>query len=138
MEKTSLEYQEPPLWKFLVALAAFFAVLVAVAVYVGSHKAFDSTIWAGVTQDTCEPRDAMLNDLLARYKLVGMTRNQVVQLLGASDLNDEPGRITYCLDVGWDVIDPDYTKWLEISFDESNVATSYRVKEWHKGELRRM
>ena len=48
------------------------------------HERFDPVVWQDSIQvySDLKPRGCMVDDLLAHYKLVGMTRAEIVRLLG--------------------------------------------------------
>ena len=96
------------------------------------HERFNPVVWQNSIQvySELQPRGCMDDDLLARYKLVGMTRAEVVQLLG------EPAPTPYFREFdlvywlgpehGWFSID---SEWLVMKLDgsgrilEANLVT---------------
>lgn len=77
-------------------------------------------------------RSKMLNDLTVNHKLVGLSYNKLVDLLGIPDFKDISS-LSYkiVVDYGKD-IDPVYTKDLEFSFSKDSVIESFKVNEWKK------
>lgn len=86
-------------------------------------------------------RDAMVQDLLDNYKLTGLTTHSITDLLGEEDhieLVEKPRTnsrtyMTYqvLVDFGWD-IDPVYTKYLVLEFNEDSIVTKAELVEWEK------
>lgn len=92
-----------------------------------SPMAFDRARWAACAHYPHVERYLMLDDLLARHPLVGMTRDEVTTLLGPfHDEPDYPGwRDCYYLGpergLGVDF------EWLILKF-EADVVASYQVR----------
>jgi hypothetical protein len=86
-------------------------------------------------------RDAMVQDLLDNYKLIGLTKRSITDLLGEEDhieLVEMPrtsGRnyMTYqvLVDFGSD-IDPVHTKYLVLEINEDSTVTKAKLVEWEK------
>ena len=90
------------------------------------HERFDPIVWQDTVQVYSElaPRGCMVDDLLARYKLVGMMRGAVVRLLG------EPQPTAYFRDfdlVYW--LGPERglfsidSEWLVMKLDSTGTVT---------------
>lgn len=77
-------------------------------------------------------RNAMLKDLLANYRLAGMSEPQLIRLLGKPDYSSD-STLAYRIieDYGSD-IDPVYNKTLEISFNTGKTVKEVKVREWKK------
>ncbi len=69
----------------------------------------------------------MADGLVGSKKLIGMTRQELQELLGSSPENDRyPGALTYWLgpERGFMSID---SEWLVIGFDDSGKASSAEI-----------
>jgi len=78
----------------------------------------------------------MVQDLIGKHQLIGLTTRQVRDLLGDADhteLGEKPNCVTYqvLLDFGWD-IDPVHTKDLVLEFNEDSIVTKVDLLEWKK------
>ncbi|CAB3858429.1 hypothetical protein LMG3412_02126 [Achromobacter deleyi] len=76
----------------------------------------------------------MLDDLLARHSLTGLSRDETLALLGPPDHYGDPQRheLEYRVDMDFDTIDPVYTKSLRITLDDTDTVVHWRVVEWRK------
>lgn len=91
-----------------------------------THKNFDSTLWKTANlnlEKNWTLRWDMMNDLRRSYKLVGMTKNEIIDLLG------DPGDTTssefrYYLGYSQTGIN---TGTLIISFNDKNIVKEIRV-----------
>ncbi|WP_298393071.1 hypothetical protein [Flavobacterium sp.] len=74
----------------------------------------------------------MINDLTLNHKLIGLSKIELVELLGEPEnySNVEPNSIYYNIvtDYGFD-IDPVYIKNLKIEFNQSNQVKSFKIEE---------
>jgi hypothetical protein len=100
------------------------------------HKVkFNSTRWQQYLEtdgpDGSE-REAMAEDLLQNYKLVGLTNKQMLQLLGPPANQTDTTKTYYTLSEKYDLIDPVSGKDLIIKFNKDSIITSAEIKEWHK------
>ena len=77
-------------------------------------------------------RNNMINDLIKNYKLVGLTRNEIINLLGSPEnySDSEPNTIYYNIvtEYGND-IDPVSTKNLKIKFNTFDKVESFKIIE---------
>ena len=77
-------------------------------------------------------RDRMINDLTLNHKLVGLSKNDIIKLLGQPEnyANTEEKTIYYNIetDYGWN-IDPVYIKDLKIKFNQSGKVESFKIEE---------
>ncbi|HEX8235329.1 MAG TPA: hypothetical protein VF600_05190 [Abditibacteriaceae bacterium] len=86
---------------------------------------FNSAQWKSADNDNPKSpkyaiRIRMVDDLFDRHKLVGMTRNEVIQLLGPSDDGDRQGQeLMYALGPERGFISMDWES-LSIEFDAKN------------------
>lgn len=91
-----------------------------------AHEKFDSEVWKTAnlnSEENWSLRWDMMNDLRNRYDLVGMTRTEVLDLLGTPETITSSEFIYY----------PGYSKRgintgsLTITFNQSNIVTDIRV-----------
>ena len=85
-------------------------------------------------------RDAMLSDLLTHHSLVGLRYAKMISLLGYPDEFMPDGRgiaqitdsiqASYLILQTWDVIDPDYNKYLDLTMDRDSIVRSIKIREW--------
>ncbi|MEI9909371.1 MAG: hypothetical protein WDO71_06735 [Bacteroidota bacterium] len=99
----------------------------------GSKKAikFEQKKWnETINRSSPSPnRERMLNDLLENHKLVGLTCNELISLLGDPNWNDSAS-LTYKIVVDFrGDIDPVYTKSLEFYFSKDSVITAFDIIE---------
>lgn len=106
-----------------------FAVLVFAAFFMRgkiSHEKFNSELWKTANlnnEENLTLRWDMMNDLRNKYKLVGMTKSQIIELLG------NPGGTTssefrYYLGYSKTGIN---TGYLIVTFNDKNKVTEIRV-----------
>lgn len=85
---------------------------------------FDKEVWSKASEGDdfySAKRQRMLNDLIKRYSLRGMTKERAVELLGGGDLNRTDKELTYKIGpAGWD------SMWLTLDLVNDTV-TNYRV-----------
>jgi len=96
---------------------------------------FDKKIWDQASEDGIPPpcRDKMLKDLTSNKKLVGLTYNELIQLLGTPDFKDST-TVSYGIIIDYKRdIDPVYIKNLCFYLSGDSVATSFKTEEWEKG-----
>lgn len=99
-----------------------------------SQERFDKVKWQTREDPAFPPpsRKAMLQDLQSNYKLEGMSRSQIVELLGEPDYKDDSS-IAYKVEVKYgNDIDPVYTKTLEVKLDNNKTVQSVDVRDWKK------
>lgn len=80
----------------------------------------------------CECRLEMIDDLTQNYKLTGLNRIELIELLGPPDLEYNT-RVSYDLvvDYGSD-IDPVYVKTLVFDLNSQSIVKSFKIVEWKK------
>jgi len=112
----------------LVGVGIVVAVVLVLGVFayrVRPH--FDRQRWkdaAGVLVDS--PRAAMVNDLGRRHLRVGMTRGEVLGLLGDPDAQDSNGRLIYA--IGRVGLGTDSSEYI-VSLDGDGRITSWRFEQ---------
>ena len=97
-----------------------------------SQVKFDKIKWTTKEYPEAPPeqRERMIKDLTTNYKLVGMSRMKVIDLLGEPDGTDDS---TFFYDITVDYgsdIDPVAGKNLELYFNSDSVVNSVKVREW--------
>lgn len=103
---------------FSIVVLLWIIVLVFICVYRAKHT-FSENIW----KEDIESRSLMVSDLQNKYSLVGMTQDQITDLLGPP--NNDPGyftqedRYVYCLGSARSLID---REWLVIDFHNGIVS----------------
>ena len=119
----------------IALLIALFSFGAASWVYVGLpipwfllRSSFDSAEWKGQKQISDDVRIRMIDDLLRRYNFQGMTREQVVEILG------EPDQTSYFKD--WDMVywlGPERgfvridSEWLVFQLDGRGRVAEHRI-----------
>ena len=119
-------------------LSALLLVVLAYGLY-WLHRFLDSSPWGNQSFDQEEwksrvrdmspwsPRGEMLHDLLENHLVPGMTRDQVVQLLGRPNLGELPPERSYRLGM-WSGMHMDYDA-LVVRFTEDGVVErAYRIQ----------
>jgi hypothetical protein len=98
------------------------------------NRPFDAAEWkATSTEHLHSTRMEMLNSLLRTHRLEGMSREEIMQLLGApdsSDTPDRPPRPGVPSQAKLFHYEFRLTLYLEINFDEKG-----RVSDWYIGNL---
>ncbi len=93
---------------------------------------FNKVDWLKSSDGFYLNRDKMINDLTLNHKLIGLSKIELVELLGEPEnySNVEPNSIYYNIvtDYGFD-IDPVYIKNLKIEFNQSNQVKSFKIEE---------
>lgn len=93
---------------------------------------FNKEKWNDKVDITYTNRDAMLHDLTTNYKLVGLSYNQLTELLGNPQNygHADSTELYYTVveDYGWD-IDPVYMKYLVFTIDQDSVVTNFEIEE---------
>ena len=131
MSNTELqvEHKRPRLGAWLLVVAAVTIAVGAFAYRSLARPRFDSDAWKSVPAD--DPgKLAMVDDLLARHKLVGMTRTEIDTMLGT------PPKTSYFRDYdyvywlgperGFMSID---SEWLCIAFDGDFVVDAKLMRD---------
>jgi len=136
------EHVEEPSWWLLPAEVAVVLVVLVAAVYmivgyVDNHQEFDSVAWINADRTDYVPRNGMLHDLLEKHHFIGMDRKNVEELLGRP-WAEGSGDLTYAVEIHYDIIDPDYHKFLVFKLDHSGVVTGYQLEEWDKSKSKRI
>jgi hypothetical protein len=110
-------------------LPLFIAIIILTAFFLRgkiTHEKFDSTIWKTANlniEENMTLRWDMMNDLRKKYKLVGVTKNEIIDLLG--DPGDKASsEFRYYLGYSKTGIN---TGTLIITFNDKNIATEIRV-----------
>jgi len=101
-----------------------------------SEKKFDKIQWLEYSDLGQYPkRNGMVNDLLEKHKIKGLSFVQVVELIGEPEKNftGENNEIYYQIltEYGSD-IDPVHTKTLILKLDKDSTITGFKVDEWKK------
>ena len=99
-------------------------------------KSFDNLKWREKGDLGIFPyRKSMLKDLTTNYKIVGLSYNQTIDLLGVPEgfIAGHTNTLYYDIDLdyGHD-IDPIYVKTLEVHFNKDSTITGFDIREWHK------
>ena len=81
-------------------------------------------------------RERMLNDLLTRHKLIGLTTQELRNLLGPYDTwhSEQPDLVCYTIDTYMGTIDPVYIKTLLFAISHDSVVVDARIHVWEKDE----
>jgi hypothetical protein len=109
-------------------LFSFFIIVFAGVLLRGkiTHKRFDSDLWKTANlnlEDNFSLRWDMMNDLRRRYTLVGMTRKEIVELLGDPGGTDTAEFVYYLGYTGTGI----NTGTLRIFFNGNGLVTKVRV-----------
>lgn len=95
---------------------------------------FEKNRWDETTDPAfpSEYRPQMLNDLVTKHKLTGLSYKQLIKLLGSPE-NEETNLIVYkiIIDYGMD-IDPVYSEDLLFTYSKDSIITSFHIREWKK------
>ncbi|MCO4294323.1 hypothetical protein NF867_15785 [Solitalea sp. MAHUQ-68] len=94
---------------------------------------FEKIAWS--TKDDvlpCACREQMLKDLTAHYKLVGLTTQELKNLLGEADFTDS-NLVSYDIIIDYEHdIDPVYIKRLDFELSKDYTVKTYQIHEWKK------
>lgn len=114
----------------------YFVYFLFIVILISCNKIkFNSNRWQqymGVDGPDGSEREAMAEDLLQNYKLVGLTNKQMLQLLGPPENYTDTTKTYYTLSEKYDMIDPVSGKDLIIKFNKDSIINSAEIKEWHK------
>lgn len=96
-----------------------------------SNEEFDSANWKNKAVDwqMTDFREKMVDDLLKSDTLIGMDKNQVIELLGKPE-SVSKGEIKYLLREKYGLdIDPEYISYLKIEFNEMGQVSNCNIKK---------
>ena len=97
---------------------------------------FDAKKWNDTEDNlTFEYRDAMLNDLLENYHLKGRNIDEMEKIFGKIDehnFSDEENRLCFQVLQKWNGIDPVYTKYLNLKFNQNGIIDSIYTTEYKR------
>ena len=108
-----------------------FYLSIIVLTLVSCKQAFDKRKWIDGDPVDYSNRDKMVDDLLERYKIVGMQYRTVVDLLGKPSYSDRL-QFSYTISEEYNGIDPVYAKDLKISLNRDSIVTKVAITECHK------
>ena len=122
------------LWRLGVSLVVLVLVLVTLKLLHGayaSHFGFDRVQWAASAAALRtdpeagydNPREGMVDDVVAHELRLGMSRAEVLALLGAADSTDD---FEWHYEAGWRTIDPSI---LVITFSKHGTVLHYQLVE---------
>ena len=101
-----------------------------------SGEKFESQKWKTANMNSEENwslRWDMMNDLRNDYQLIGMSKNEIIKLLGEpenySDLEENTIAYGIMEDYGWN-IDPVETKTLRIELTKDSLVSGYKIIHW--------
>ncbi len=123
-----------------IVLFAIVACIVTILFFLPPQKhaiPFNSDQWCNETDVNLDggDRDQMVDDLMARHLLSNRSRIEVLELLGRSESPIDGSLIlNYPLKITYDVIDPDYSKYLNVIFSRDSIVKEIQIEEWEKGE----
>ncbi|MBI2729787.1 MAG: hypothetical protein HYX40_03390 [Sphingobacteriales bacterium] len=95
---------------------------------------FESTKWKTKEYPEAPPqnRKKMFKDLITNYKLIGVSKNDLVNLLGEPDYPTD-SIMLYLIDEDYGTdIDPIYTKYLSFQLNSDSVVKDFKIEEWKK------
>jgi hypothetical protein len=97
-----------------------------------NREAFEAKKWVleGDDRGTGGEREQMVDDLLQRYHVVGARYPELEKVLGHAELQDVFGHRAYLLKMEWDMIDPDYTKYLMFTIGKDSIIRKYDFIEY--------
>jgi len=99
---------------------------------ISRKEKFDSEKWKQYIGFDSPNRDLMAEDLLASHKLIGLSHNRMLQLLGDPTNYGDSTKTWYELSQEFDSIDPIAGKDLVITFNTDSIITNATIREWHK------
>ena len=96
---------------------------------------FNKQVWLNELAPDYSTRFRMVEDLIKRYKLTGMKREELVNLLGQPEnyTDVDSASAYYLLKEKYDVIDPISIDHLVLLFDSTGHIREYKIKHWEKG-----
>jgi len=106
-------------------------IFILLATSCNHNTKFDSERWKQKSVDwqMSDVRENMVDDLIESDTLLGMNRDEVIDLLGKSEYPDDKG-LTYLIreKYGSD-IDPEYISYLTVEFDSSGKVRNYIIEK---------
>ena len=93
---------------------------------------FNKSDWSKSSDGFYLNRDKMITDLTSNHKLIGLSKIQLLELLGEPEnySDAEPNSIYYNIVTDYGVnIDPVYIKNLRIKFNKLDQVESYKIEE---------
>src|SRR5258706_30861 len=109
-------------------------VACALTLYFSDSDKFSKDGWSRQGDLGSYPlRDGLLRNLIGNYRLKGMSRGQLMELIGTPDKNllGERDEICYPILTEYRGIHPVRAKTLVFVMDGDSVAT-YRIHEWNR------
>ena len=130
---------QPPAGFPLQSLTRILLLLSISFIGCGRSIPFEKSGWQKEFDGAYPNRDAIIQDLLDNYSLIGLTTRSITDLLGEEDSIELVGKpktdgrnyMTYQVleDFGWD-IDPVHTKYLVLEFNADSIVTATELLEW--------
>lgn len=109
-------------------------IICSVLISCNKEMKYDVNKWNENEENiTFENRNAMLNDLLQNYHLKGRNINEMETIFGPIDehnFSDEENRLVFEVLRKWRGIDPIYTKYLNIRFNQKGIIDSVYITEF--------
>lgn len=103
-------------------------------IFVSCQEKFDKVKWRTKEYPDAPPesRKRMIQDLTTNYKLKGLKKTELTDLLGEPNYADDT-TFSYLIeeDYGTD-IDPVYTKFLQFNLGRDSTIIDFKVNEWKK------
>jgi hypothetical protein len=103
---------------------------------ISKHEKFDQAKWKQYNDEDrawgSEEKVEMAEDVVKSHKLLGLTHEKMLQLLGYPANYGDKTKAYYELKTEYDVIDPVSGKNLVISFNKDSIITNAIIEEWHK------
>jgi len=101
-----------------------------------SDQKFDKQKWTEKGDLQTYPyRKAMLNDLVANQKIVGLNYRQLIELIGDPENKIDKDSNALCYNITTDYghdIDPVYLKNLKIKLTRDSIVESFKIEDWKK------
>jgi hypothetical protein len=119
----------------------YYLVLCIVLVFIGfvfvwymNHRAisFDRNIWLDENGSDSTLRLRMVEDLTSQYHLIGMTRGEIINLLGDPEIISDVGKnvMYYCLREQHDTNGQSSIDDLILILDDSDHVKEVKIKHW--------
>ena len=116
---------------FTVTFIILFAFIISCNDITKREK-FNSEKWKEYGSFDGSERDLMAVDLVKTHRLIGLTHQQMLQLLGSPSNFEDTTKTCYELSQVFDSIDPVSGKNLLIQFNKDSIIVKAEIEEWHK------
>ncbi len=128
-----MKFKSTPFLYYLV-LCIVLVLIGIVFVWYMNHRAisFDRNIWSDESGSDSSLRLRMVEDLTSKYHLIGMTRGEIISLLGDPEIISDIGKnvMYYCLREKHDTNGQSSIDDLILILDDTGHVKEFKIKHW--------